>query len=170
MDDIRVCAADGCARTDLQGPLYCRMHYHRMRRTGRLDARPIRAARGTCTVEGCDQPDTGPNGLCIKHLYRVKRNGTTDLPGPYERGGSRNPAWTGANASYAAIHQRLRKVRGSARNFSCASCGAPARHWSYDHADPDERTSDDGPYSTDLGHYVPRCVPCHKRYDLDRLN
>lgn len=48
-------------------------------------------------------------------------------------------------------------------------CGQPASQWSYDHADPDERTSELGSYSADPDHYRPLCVPCHKTSDLGEM-
>jgi hypothetical protein len=45
-------------------------------------------------------------------------------------------------------------------------CGNEAEHWSYDHLDPNEQYGPDGAYTTDLTHYQPRCVSCHKTYDL----
>lgn len=68
--------------------------------------------------------------------------------------------------SYAAMHGRLNHRRGRARRHSCVDCGQPARHWSYDHADPNELTSPTGlEYSTNLDHYQPRCRPCHEAFD-----
>lgn len=50
-------------------------------------------------------------------------------------------------------------------------CGDQARHWAYDHADPDEIHRPDGiAYSGKPEHYVPLCVPCHKRADLGRTD
>ena len=69
----------------------------------------------------------------------------------------------------SGAHLRLRKDHGPARDHACVDCGHPAAHWSYDHTDPDERDSDKGPYSVKPEHYQPRCVPCHKRFDLNFL-
>lgn len=80
--------------------------------------------------------------------------------------GPANPRWTGESVTYSGMHQRVRYIRGRASDHACAECGQPARHWSYDHADPDERMSDMGAYSANLDHYIPQCVPCHKRLDL----
>jgi len=75
--------------------------------------------------------------------------------------------------TYEAVHERLRRDRGPARAQHCVDCGKRAAHWSYDHADTAELVGErDGlrrPYSLDQQHYQPRCVPCHKRLDLDRL-
>lgn len=76
---------------------------------------------------------------------------------------------------YGAAHERVRRSRGDARSHPCVDCGAPARHWAYDHSDPDEMTQDVGSkslvaYSVKVEHYDPRCVPCHKRFDLGRIN
>lgn len=77
------------------------------------------------------------------------------------------------DAGYGAAHDRVRADRGRAEDYQCTDCGGAARHWSYNHSDPDERHSDKprhygAAYSLDPAHYSPRCVPCHKRFDLDR--
>jgi len=54
--------------------------------------------------------------------------------------------------------------------MSCASCGAAADHWAYDHTDPNERRDDRGrPYSTDLDRYRPLCKTCHRRFDVQHM-
>lgn len=68
---------------------------------------------------------------------------------------------------YRAAHQRQQSP---AYLYDCVDCGAGAQEWSYDHADPDELYATDAanlgaPYSLDPGHYVPRCKPCHIRWD-----
>jgi hypothetical protein len=68
---------------------------------------------------------------------------------------------------YNAAHDRVRRDRGPAHDYRCVGCGRPARHWAYDHGDPDELASALGPYSLDLDRYRPLCVGCHKRADLD---
>ncbi len=78
-------------------------------------------------------------------------------------------------AGYEAAHDRIRKDRGIARELGCISCGAPAAHWALNHerARGRVRVNSDGqysglPYSLEPSDYDPRCVGCHKRYDLDR--
>lgn len=79
-------------------------------------------------------------------------------------------------AGYTAAHQRCRSDRGRVQDLECVDCGHPARHWSYNHDDPDELLGMSGrstsliAYSLDPSHYSPRCVPCHKRFDLDRID
>jgi hypothetical protein len=68
---------------------------------------------------------------------------------------------------YSAVHERLRTRRGPARAHRCVDCGGPAAQWSLNHDGASLRASE-GPYSMDESRYVPRCVPCHKRYDLAR--
>lgn len=77
--------------------------------------------------------------------------------------------------TYSQMHSRLRKDYGPASRHRCVDCGSPALHWSYDHCDPNELYATEEritgiAYSANADHYVPRCVPCHKRYDLDKLN
>lgn len=69
-------------------------------------------------------------------------------------------------ASYDAAHERVRAVRGRAREHGCERCGAPAAQWAYRRLDAAERhDTGPGPWSPDPYDYMPLCVPCHKRYD-----
>ena len=74
---------------------------------------------------------------------------------------------------YSSAHDRVRRDRGLVQRYDCVDCGARAQHWSYDHADPDE-LHEDGisarpvAYSLKPEHYQPRCISCHKRFDLGR--
>lgn len=75
------------------------------------------------------------------------------------------------NVAYSAVHGRLRRDLGPANLLRCIDCDAQASHWSYDHTDPDEVTDANGlPYSLNADYYQPRCVSCHKRYDLGRAH
>lgn len=73
---------------------------------------------------------------------------------------------------YSAQHNHTVKIRGSAKNYDCVTCGKAAEEWSYDGLDPDEVTGTHvgSPvvYSLDPAHYVPRCKPCHRAIDRDR--
>ncbi len=76
-------------------------------------------------------------------------------------------------AGYGAAHDRVRTLHGPASDHPCIDCGQPAQHWSYDHTDPDTRyltgrSANPIPYSLDPTRYQPRCVPCHKLFDLAR--
>ena len=80
--------------------------------------------------------------------------------------GEGHPAWKGDEVGYMAVHQRLRRGRGPAKSHQCIDCGKQAAHWSYDHSDPNPKIDEkNGPYSTDLDRYHPRCRPCHKIQD-----
>lgn len=79
------------------------------------------------------------------------------------------------DSGYGAAHDRVKRMHGSASEHPCTDCDGPAYHWSYDHLDHDERLYEYAPgkhaaYSHNPAHYAPRCVPCHKRYDLDRVH
>jgi hypothetical protein len=131
---------------------------------------PQRPSRGTCTVEGCTTIDRGPDGLCAKHQTRVRRHGDVDAKlSPVHHRGPTHQSWLGDDITYSGMHDRLRRWRGSASQHRCADCGNQAKQWSYDHADPNEKQSEEGPYSAKTAHYVPRCVRCHKAYDLSFL-
>ena len=72
----------------------------------------------------------------------------------------------GQTVGYKGAHSRVRAVKGSAAEHLCIDCGNPAKHWSYDHTDPDEHTSDSGPFSLHPDRYQPRCHKCHRNFDL----
>ena len=163
------CSVPDC-QTKPFGRGFCLKHYARWYRHGsplHVD-REYRQSRGECTADGCSNIDSGPHGYCQKHHTRITRHGDALFVGkPKVRIGEENSSWTGVNASYAAVHQRLRVQRGSARNYTCTDCNGTALHWSYDHADKNSKESEYGLYSCDLSHYVPRCVRCHKRFDME---
>ena len=72
------------------------------------------------------------------------------------------------DAGYPAVHHRVRRDKGTAASHACVDCGKEAAHWSYDHRDPDERRDEENglAYSLYSIHYEPRCVPCHKSFDM----
>lgn len=187
-------ASEGCERPvrSMKAGL-CEMHYYRLRRTGTTDARPvvyadpaIEAAHkerkpkglkrvrsleprlriaGECQAPDCSKPmGVAKTRLCRMHDLRLRKYGDINR----DNCGPQNRLWTGDAATAGAVHQRLRKARGKAKSWSCTDCARPAAHWSYDHLDPNERPDPEkGPYSLDLDHYFPRCVRCHKRFDMD---
>jgi hypothetical protein len=69
--------------------------------------------------------------------------------------GESHPNWTGDAASYAAVHFRLDRVHGKARDYRCG-CGAQAAEWAFD---------EPVGFSTDLSRYTAMCSSCHKRHD-----
>lgn len=76
------------------------------------------------------------------------------------------------NPGYGAMHDRVTRLRGLAREHTCSHCDKPAAHWAYNHSSDDEReafvSGYNIPYSTDTNDYMPLCVPCHKAFDLGR--
>ena len=79
-----------------------------------------------------------------------------------------------ADVGYGTAHERVRAFRGSAAEHMCVDCGGNAAQWSYNHSDPEEIVSTESyadglPYSVDPSYYDPRCVSCHKRFDLARI-
>lgn len=73
---------------------------------------------------------------------------------------------------YGTAHDRVRALKGSASNHPCLGCNSPAHHWSYDHQDPHELTSEAAhtaglSYSLNPKHYGPRCASCHRRFDIE---
>lgn len=62
-------------------------------------------------------------------------------------------------ATYGAVHMRLRKRRGPAKNHLC-QCGQPARDWAYRNIRG---------HSENLDDYVPMCRRCHKAFDAETV-
>lgn len=132
----------------------------RGQRFGTLTVTDVRDGR--FWVCRCDCGDTALRDS--GNLRRWGEANTCGTPGKHYR--SDEPG-------YVASHDRVRRIHGPASMHVCADCGAPADHWSYDHMDADEMYHEykEGmfaAYSAKPEHYSPRCVPCHKRYDLDR--
>jgi hypothetical protein len=109
-----------------------------------------------CAVSGCGRPRYA-RGWCVTHYRRWCRH--------------RDPqaqrlvaARTAGAGGYWSVRRRLVAERGPATGYTCADCAAPARCWSYDGADPAERTDPARGvrYSTDLDRYRPRCRFCHQ--------
>lgn len=169
----RTCEVGGCGRAprSLKAAL-CNAHYFRKRRTGETGAASIwDRQRKPCAAADCDSVADGGLGFCSKHYQRVKSHGSPNFVLPNHRFGEDHWAWKpDRDIGYSAAHDQVRAARGPAANYPCVNCGAEARQWAYDHADPNERSSDVGPYSVDIEHYQPMCVPCHKRFDLGRVS
>lgn len=127
-----------------------------------------------CSIEDCDRPMEA-GGLCGLHYMRKYRHGdpmvrlptVAEQPQPV---GADHPSWKGENIGYSGAHMRLRRARGLATNLTCIDCLGPAEHWSFNHSTPLDRTltAKEGPYSANVDDWDPRCVSCHKRYDLNR--
>jgi hypothetical protein len=84
-----------------------------------------------------------------------------------ERKGSGNPAFRGDRIGLAAAHDRVRALRGYAREHKCVECGGQARDWALSH-DVEEtcvapRTG--RLYSLNIDDYMPMCRRCHVHYD-----
>lgn len=174
------CTVESCEKPSRnKSAALCKMHYHRQYRTGNIGgaAELIRKQRSEhCHVEGCTKPDT-EGGLCSMHAARKRRHGdVSTVIIPEDRAlptGEHHHNWAGSEVGYAGAHSRVKAMHGSATLHKCADCGSNASHWSYNHSDPDELIvyglSLNGiAYSDDPLYYSPRCVPCHKTYDLGR--
>lgn len=151
------------------------MHYKRWKRHGDVNVQgrrysPPNPNKQKCAADGCESVEDGASRFCKMHGTRVRRHGDAgavilhaDRDHPC---GERNHAWTGDDATYTAMHRRVSRARGKASEQACVDCGKAASHWSYDRKCENEVQSEYGPYSTNVGRYQARCVPCHKRFDL----
>jgi len=115
------------------------------------------ADRG-CSVAGCERTHKA-RGFCRTHYRRWQRHADPLADRPVG----------GAGTSYRAVLAQLRASRGAPDAQRCAECGGAGSVWSYDGADPDERTEPGRGrrYSLDPARYRPRCRFCHRRAYLD---
>lgn len=162
---------EGCPRPATDRG-WCKAHDARVRRNGHPGPAAIKSRRPStrpCRIDGCVRAvgHSGKDDMCEKHAARARRHGSPDIV--LRRGampGESNLRWSGDQASYSAVHARVRKDRGPARDHTCVGCGSPALHWSYDNSGVAERLDPrHGRYSTDLTRYQPRCIPCHSAFD-----
>lgn len=186
----KACDVDGCDKPARSKKAeLCKMHYHRLYRYGTLETSRVLVDRGErepairrTDLRGvrfgtlvAEEP-IGEHWLCRCDCGAMRTTRIGDL----RRTGDSNTCGVKANhlsdaIDYNGAHDRVKRLYGPASQHACVGCGSQARHWSYDHADPDERLSVSHPtrgiaFSLDTDHYQPRCVPCHKRFDLDHIN
>lgn len=160
----RTCSVDGCERRH-QGRGYCEAHLRRFLKYGEPGSAVVdpRNPGAICKIDECEQPARA-RGWCNAHYLRWRKTGDPLTPVP-DHGGR----WTGSDATYTAIHQRIKKIRGSAKRYPCVSCGEPAAQWAYDHSDPAPKYNPNNrPYSLDLSRYMALCLECHRRLDAAR--
>lgn len=175
------CEIDGCDRarkSRIGDQRVCLMHYKRWKKHGDASVvkkpwSPPNLNKHACSVAGCETKEDGASGMCKKHGTRMRRHGDPLAYVPYSdrnwRTREAHPQWAGDSITYAGAHQRVRAQRGPASRYACVDCGGRARHWSYDRRDPNVVASEHGPYSTDVTYYEPRCVTCHKAFDLEAI-
>lgn len=112
------------------------------------------AKQPLCSVVDCDRRHEA-HGYCDRHYRRWRKFGNPLI--------ARAPLRD--DVGYYAMHYRVYAAKGRADEHSCV-CGARAGEWSYDRADPDEMFSKEGyPYSTNIDHYEPKCIACHRAID-----
>lgn len=165
------CQAPGCnSRSTRKGASLCEKHYMRMRRNGTFDRVLKTVPDAECIADGCVDRAALTTGECRNCYLRRQRNGS------YVRHVRElHPSFLDdENLTYSALHQRLNIRRGGAKHRECVDCGNTAQQWSYSHGCANERigVAHDGvtpaPFCPHLDHYFPRCIPCHKRFDLNQ--
>lgn len=160
------CKIDGCER-ESAGRGWCKTHWGRWRKHG--DPLIVKVAgtdyrvKGTCKAPDCRRQHHS-HDFCTMHLVRWQKNGDPTVVG--ERGGR---PLKGDIPTWGAIHRRLSRTRGPARNHDCVDCGGPAREWSYNGKDDGELMGKSGrfevAFSENLDNYEPRCCSCHRKFD-----
>lgn len=176
---MTICAVEGCSKEVRRRGPYCYPHYMKNWRYG--TPTPVHAKfRKDLTGERFGKLvvlEHAGSGMwkcvCDCGVEVVKRTGDlnrTEKPTCSVGSLCRRADVT----SYSGAHDRIRRDRGSASEYDCVDCGRQASQWSYNHSDFDELYSAEKasfglPFSLDVGNYDPRCIPCHKRFDIDRL-
>ena len=159
---------------------WCKGHYQRWKRTGDVGDSEFSSSRpkpppGQCREDGCERSTRGGGrGWCKTHWQRWSRTGSPSVVRD-RPSGEEHHAWVSI-PSYQTMHARVSRAHGKARDRQCVDCGVLADEWSYDGLDTNEVTGvvGVGPrafsirYSLSVGHYQPRCVTCHRRYDKGR--
>ena len=184
----RTCSIEGCVKPSRSRIAdKCPMHYHREYRYGTIERTTDLIRQGLLPRKGADLTGTRHGTLTARRYTEGQWECQCDCGatrrasvGELNRTGEANTCGIKANhlsddVDYAAAHDRVHRARGKAIAYRCIDCGRQAQHWSYDHADPDERTSTTErtfgiAYSLDASHYEPRCVSCHKTFDMARIN
>lgn len=168
MNPTRTCTVEWCEKNvRSSGAVYCEMHYMRMRRNGTLETIIPKVPESVCIADGCIRDAFHTDGRCRNHHIRFLKNGDHLL---HHTGELSNRWLSDDETNYGAVHQRVRKAKGKARDHKCVDCGGQAKHWSYNHLDPEEKIGvyrgNRMPYSLNMEFYEPRCVKCHKKLDL----
>lgn len=174
-DDCRSrthCKVDGCL-DPLKRYGFCYAHYMKNWRYG--TPTPVHAPwlqdlsgsrYGTLTV---DRFEDG-RWICECDCGRLRSVSAGELnrTGAKSTCGDRSTHHRSDGSGYGAAHYRVYQDRGKATAYDCIDCGCQAKQWSYGHDDPNEKfDADQGlKYSLDPVYYSPRCVPCHKTFDL----
>lgn len=182
------CKVGGCQkRARSRVADLCPMHYHRQYRYGTLERTRDLVQRGILPRTGADLAGQRYGTLTAttyqdsKWVCKCDCGATRIVSvGELNRTGDANTCGIAGRhlpdtVDYSAAHDRVHRARGKADRYPCVDCGRTAQHWSYDHADPDERTSiaprtAGVAFSLHVEHYEPRCVSCHKRFDMGRIN
>lgn len=168
---IIACSIDECEKPKRGPHGWCGAHWVAWKQHGDPTINRKAAVPKPCVMDGCEVAAYS-KGLCMKHWTRKRRNGDPAIVHPRVQSGAGNPNWKGDSLGYTAAHDRVYKARGSAKDYLCVECGGSAQHWSYNHADPNEKseplkTGNLTYFSADVANYDPRCIPCHARFDTD---
>lgn len=100
----------------------------------------------------------------IQKMSETKKGHRYSPHSEYKKGenlGIEHPAWKGNDVGYMALHSWIRRTM--SKPDKCEHCGKRGLsgskiHWA----------NKSGEYKRDLADWLRLCVPCHKKYDLER--
>ena len=93
------------------------------------------------------------------HSVEHKKKVSDKMQGIHK--GESNPQWKGDKAGYSALHKWVRRNFGTPKK--CEWCGLDDKHRMYHWA------TIDGQGGRDRSNWLRLCVPCHKKYDQQRV-
>ena len=85
----------------------------------------------------------------------IKQKISQTLKRKYNTGELISPNYKDRDVGIAGLHQRLKKIKGSATKYICVDCGKQANEWS----------NNSHKYLLDFSDFSPRCYSCHKKFD-----
>ena len=162
-----ICSVGGCTRPR-KGREWCAAHWLRWRKYGDpLGSAGVNGVdwnvRRDCKIDGCGNK-AHARELCQKHFARWRKHGDPLHVAPIT-----GRPLNGEMPTWAAIHKRLFRTYGPARDRPCVDCGRSADEWSYRGGSPNELIGRVGrfmcAYTEDLSYYEPRCTSCHRKFD-----
>jgi len=160
---MKLCEIDGCTNQHF-GRGFCNRHYQLFRLWGKPN--PTKAEKQEIRrshkkkCEYCDDLG-GASGLCRLHLKRRNMGRNMTMPRKINNVG---------NPGYSVMHDKIKKLRGNARDHTCINCSSQGHDWCL-LSTGRIIVQETGPhagrlFSRDVMDYAPMCRSCHVTNDF----